>query len=194
MFRTQDKLKVLALLEGATVAGRTTLAAIDGLGGAGKSTLAAQIAEEIERSAVVSVDDFYRPITASARAELGPKDGYDRYFDWKRLRDDVLVLLSRGSRARYRRYDWATGRLAEWQEVEPGGLVIVEGVYSMRPELRPFYAATVYVDTPRDRRLERMRNRGNEDVSWLDHWMAAEDWYEEHERPKEHADLVVDGS
>ena len=95
MFRTQDKKKVLALLEGATAAGRTTLAAIDGLGGAGKSTLAAQIAEEIERSAVVSVDDFYRPMAASARAELGPKDGDDQYFHWQRLRDDVLVPLSR---------------------------------------------------------------------------------------------------
>ena len=78
--------------------------------------------------------------------------------------------------------------------MEPRKLVVVEGVYSLRPELRPHYTVTLYVDTPRERRRERLLSRSYEDVSWVEHWMASEDWYEEHERPKDHADLVVDGS
>ena len=194
MFSIGTRMKVLELVEGASVAGRTTLVAIDGLGGAGKSTLAAEVLEDLQKPAIVGVDDFYRHLAAAERAELGPEDGYDRYFDWERLRDAVLAPLSREFRSRYRRYDWATNRLAEWHEVKPGRVVIVEGVYSTRPELRQYYRVTVYVDTPREQRLARMLNRTYEDVSWVEHWMAAEDWYEGHERPKEHVDLVVDGS
>ena len=193
MFQTRDKAKVLALIQRATAASLTTLIAIDGLGGAGKSTLAAQVREALEDAAVVGVDDFYRPIAATERARLGPKEGYDRYFDWERLRDEVLVPLSRESRARYRRYDWATNRLAEWHEVEPGSVVIVEGVYSTRPELRPYFGATVYVDTPRAQRLARMLDRGYENLLWAEHWMAAEDWYVNHVRPFESVDVVVQG-
>ena len=188
------KMKVLALVEAASVPGRTTLVAIDGFGGAGKSTLAAQLVRELTDPAIVGVDDFYRPLAAAERAELGPKDGYNRYFDWERLRRAVLAPLRREVRARYRRYDWATNRLAEWHEVNPGRVVFVEGVYSTRPELRHYYAVTVYVDTPREQRLARMLDRAYENVSWVERWMAAEDWYEEHERPKEHVDLVVNGS
>ena len=193
MFSDQDKSKLLALIERASAAGGTTLLAIDGLGGSGKSTLASQVLESLQAAAIVGVDDFYRPMSANQRAELGPKEGYDGYFEWERLRDAVLVPLSQGRRVRYRRYDWITHRLAEWREVEPGRVVIVEGVYSTRPELRPYFDVKVYVDTPRERRLARMLDRGYEDTLWVEHWMAAEEWYLEHERPWEHADLVLGG-
>jgi uridine kinase len=184
---------VLSLIDGASVASRPTLVAVDGLGGAGKSTLAAQLLEAIDGSAMVSVDDFYRPMTATERAELSPEGGYDRYFDWRRLRDSVLGPLSRGLGARYRRYDWATNRLAEWRSIEAGRAVIVAGVYSTRPELRSYFGVTVYVDTPHGQRFERLSSRGYDDLSWVEHWMAVEDWYEENERPGEHADLVLYG-
>ena len=195
MFSNPDVAKVLSLVEGESVAGRTTLVAVDGLGGAGKSTLAEQLLKALERSVVVNVDDFFRPMTAIERSELDPEDGYNQYFDWKRLRDYVLRPLGRELRARYRRYDWARGKLlAEWHVVEPGGVVIVEGVYSTRRELRPCFGVTIYVDTPREQRLARMLERGYSDLTWVEHWMASEDWYEEQERPKEHVDLVLYGS
>ena len=174
--------------------GRTTLVAIDGLTCAGKSTLAGQVAGELQDAAVVDVDDFYRPMAAEERAMLGPKESYDRYFDWERLLRDVLVPLSTHSRARYRRYDWVTNGLAEWHEIEPRGVVIVEGVYSTRPELRPYFSVMVYVDAPREVRLARLLDRRYPDVSWVDHWMAAEDWYAEHVDPANQVALVVHGS
>ena len=194
MFHQLEEKKILALVEKASVAGRTTLVAIDGLTCAGKSTLAGQVADALQDAAVVGLDGFYRPLAAEERATLGPKESYDRYLDWERLIRDVLVPLSRHSRARYRRYDWVTNALAEWHEIEPRGVVIVEGVYSTRPELRPYFSVMVYVDAPRKVRLARLLARGYADISWVDHWIAAEDWYVEHVRPARQVALVVDGS
>lgn len=64
------------------------------------------------RATVVHGDDFYRPMAHGDRLLLSPQDGYDRYFDWQRLRDRVLVPLASGSAARYQRYDWPTGQVA----------------------------------------------------------------------------------
>ncbi|MCH8205398.1 MAG: uridine kinase [Chloroflexi bacterium] len=194
MFPDRDVTKLLGLVTRTLATGRTTLVAIDGLGGAGKSTLAAQLRGALDSGSIVAVDDFYRPMTESERGRLTPEDGFDEYFDWARLRDEVLVPLSEGSRSRYRRYDWVTNTLAEWHEIEPGGVVIAEGVYSTRPELRPYFDVTAFVETPREQRLARMLDRLYDDVAWVERWMAAEDWYLEHIRPGDHVDLVVDGS
>jgi uridine kinase len=83
------------------------LISIDGPGGSGKSTLAAEVADRLspERAAVVHGDDFYRPMPAEERLLLSPQEGYDRYFDWQRLRDQVLIPLASGTAAQYQRYD-----------------------------------------------------------------------------------------
>lgn len=170
------------------------LVAIDGLGGAGKSTFAAELSAHLPNSCIVGVDDFYRPMEHANRSKLVPQDGYKQHFDWQRLRDEVLKPLIRRRRARFRRYDWATNGLANWRDMAPQDVVIVEGVFSTRPELRPLLGVTVYVDASREVRVAHMRARRYEDLNWLESWMAAEEWYVNHIRPAEHVDVVLDGS
>ncbi len=194
MFFDSDIGSAVDLIGRATPDGGALLVAVDGMGGAGKSTFAAELSARLPGSSLIELDDFYRPMTEEERASLPPRDAYERYLDWRRVLDEALEPLSGRLPARFRRRDWITGSLAEWREVAPGGVVIVEGVYSTRPEFRPLLAAAVYVDTPREQRAARMTARRYEDLDWLDHWMAAEDWYVENLRPAERADLVVDGS
>ena len=194
MFSRSDLHKVLDLIDRRSSADRTLLVAIDGLGGAGKSTLAVELSAELPAASIVEVDHFYRPMTDAERKKLSPREGYEDYFDWKRMFDEVLEPLSEQRLSRYRRYDWSTNSLAEWRETRPAGAVIIEGVYSTRPEFRPLLGVTVYVNAPREQRLARMIARRYENMEWLEHWMAAEDWYIENVRPADHADLVVDGS
>jgi uridine kinase len=166
------------------------LVGIDGAGGAGKSTLANGIGEACGgRAAIIRCDDFYRPLNAQGT----PEEAYEKYFDWRRLRDEALLPLRNGQPARYQRYDWSIDSLAEWITIEPREIILVEGVFSTRPELRTLLEVTLFVETPRDERIRRMSARPQPSISWIDRWMAAEDWYLATIAPHRTADLVIEG-
>jgi uridine kinase len=171
----------------------TLLVGIDGCGGAGKSTLARALAATVPAATVVEFDDFYRP-SDERRARRDGEVGGD--FDWRRVRDQILVPLADDRSARYQRYDWGEDRLAEWHQIQPGGVVIVEGNYSTRSELRDFYDFTIWVDAPRELRLERGLARGGENTRrrWLEDWMPEEERYLAAESPQTRVDMVIDGS
>lgn len=181
------------LLRTAHAQGSSRIVAIDGPGGSGKTTLAAAVSGHLDGSAIVHVDDFYRPMPDRERERLDAEQGYHRYFDWERLRDQVLVPLRDDRAARYQRYDWTTGRLGDWCEIAPGAVVIVEGVYSARPELAPYYHFTAYVDAPRDLCLRRVRARGENPEEWITRWRAAEDHYLHTTWPQTRVRLLVRG-
>ena len=167
---------------------------IDGPGGAGKSTLARELALLRDDVTVIAGDDFYRPLPERTRESLTPIEAVDLTFDWERLRDEVLGPLLRGEHARYRRYDWASGRLGEdTAEVRASGVVVVEGVYVARPALRGHLDVIVVVDVPRELCLARQLARGENDPGEIERWRAAEEWYFERQDPRRVADVVVDG-
>ena len=169
-------------------------AGIDGAGGAGKSTLADGVRDALLGDAsIIRCDDFYRPLVDAKYASLTPEEAYENYFDWHRLRDGALMPLRSGKPARYQRYDWSLDQLAEWIETEPREIVLVEGVYATRPELRRLLDLAIFVETPRAERMRRMRARGQDSDSWIARWMVAEDWYLKNIDPASAADLVLDG-
>ena len=174
-------------------ADETTIIAIDGPGGSGKTTRAATVAELLEGVPIVHGDDFYRAMPEHERAQLDPQQGYQRYFDWQRLRDQVLAPLRAGQSARYQSYDWATGQLTAWHEITPGTTVIVEGVYSARPELTSYYHLIAYADTPREICLQRVRVPGENSEEWIRRWRAAEDLYLRTTWPQTRVQLLVRG-
>lgn len=172
------------------------LIGIDGRGGSGKSTLARRIAALAPDTTIVEFDDFYRPSPQRRRRrEIGDIEiGGD--FDWRRVRDQMLEPLAAHGSARYQRYDWDRDELAEWHEIAPAGIVILEGNYSTRPELRDFYDLTIWVEAPHDLRLHRGLERDGQEARarWLNEWMPEEDRYLAAAHPDEHVDFVIDGS
>ena len=172
---------------------------IDGPGGSGKSAFAEKLSQQFAalRVAVASVhnDDFYfeSGIRSRLPVHLKPVGGD---FDWIRLRDQVLVPLRSGKTAHYTRYDWASDRLAENHEVQPQGIILVEGVYSTRAELRELYDFRIWVECPRELRLSRGLARDGEAgrSRWVDDWMPAEDRYVDEHRPQAFADAIISGA
>jgi uridine kinase len=168
------------------------LVAIDGYSGSGKSTLARLLVER-HRASLVHMDDFYRVIDPDVRATLTPAEGINQYFDWQRVRGEALEPLRRGDPARFQRYDWNTNQLGLWQDVEPAGVVIIEGIYSARPELADLMDLRVLVQTPHTVRLERQLARNENSADWIARWAAAEQLYFDDILQRNPADLVVVG-
>ncbi len=166
--------------------------AIDGCAGAGKSTLARGIAARLSAAAIVRTDHFFRPLSEYPAGSLTPERAYELYFPWTRMRDEALMPLSLGQRAVYRRHEWTTNAPGELITIDPARIVIVEGVYSSRPELRHLLDAAIFVDAPPDLRRKRLVDRApGEDTGWIAPWTAAEDWYLDALHPRDRADLVL---
>jgi uridine kinase len=172
----------------------TLLIGVDGCGGSGKSTLAKMLKEELPEVTVVHKDDFYLPSSLLLKDEPANKPiGAD--FDWQRLSDQVLNPLSKDQDGHYQRYDWDSDSMAEFHTVPAGGIVIIEGVYSTRQELEHYYDWKIWVDCPREIRLDRgiQRDGAEARAMWENNWMVAEDLYVQQQKPHERADIVILG-
>jgi len=161
---------------------RTVFVGVDGPGAAGKTTFAARVAAAVPRATVVHVDDFAGPHVTE--------------WDWDRFHAQLVVPLSDGRPARYQRWAWDRDDGAEWQEVAPGHLVVVEGVSSTRDEVGLAWDVTVWVEAPGAIRLERVLDRDGAELMrrWLDDWMPSERRYITAQSPQDRADLIVSGT
>lgn len=179
----------------AAVGRRPALVGIDGQGGSGKSTFARAVAGGLGHAVVIEGDDFYRDLPDDERAALDAVAGVEQYFDWQRLRREVLEPVRRGDAIlRYQRYDWGRAAMGDWVEQPMPDVVVVEGVYTLRPQLLDLIDVAVWVETSEETRLRRQAERGeNEDV-WIRRWVAAEDHYVATHDPRSEAVLHVEGA
>jgi uridine kinase len=181
-----------SLIERRKTEDKRLFVAIDGGAGAGKSMLARGIRDQLRSVSILRTDDFFRPLNEHPIVRMAPEKLYELYFPWQRMRDEALAPLRRGESAKFQKYDWSTDRLKEWVTVEPAEIVLVEGVYSSRPELRPMLDATIFVEAPGDERLRRVLAREpNTKGDWITPWMSAEDWYLNQIRPQDTSDLIL---
>jgi uridine kinase len=167
--------------------------AVDGHGGAGKSTIAAAVAFATG-AALVRTDDFFqRPPSRPGGAPDGGQ-ALAQYYDWRRIRAEVLEPLRGRRSAVFRRFDWAPGAgPGPWVTVEPSGLILLEGVFSAAPELSDLVDRSVLIDTPEPERLRRVHARVSPE-DWDTDWLAAEHAYFDVIRPRSSFGLIVPGT
>jgi uridine kinase len=107
-------------------------------------------------------------------------ENVERYFDWERLRAQAIMPLAQRTRAKYGRFDWATGHgLTKPASIEPRDVVLVEAVYAARRELDDLLDLKVLVEvsstTRQERRQQRTRTVSRDDPEFCDtRWNAAE--------------------
>jgi uridine kinase len=171
---------------------RPYVVAIDGRSGVGKSTLAARLSGELDAT-VIDGDDFFR-----GGVELrndAPSDRARDCIGWA-LQRPILEALRAGRDGRYFAFDWDAfdGSLAtEPTSVVARTFVVIEGVYSARPELHDLIDLRVLVQVPDATRLERLLAREGAIGPWERQWHEAEVWYFEHAAPPSSFDVLVDG-
>ncbi|MBS4192803.1 uridine kinase [Bacillus sp. FJAT-49705] len=173
---------------------QTFLLGIDGCGGAGKSTLAQSFKEVGGNNVtIIHMDDFYKP---SAFRKLVSNKAIGGNWDSERVKKQVLEPLSNNEQTKYQRYDWEKDIMAEWHNVPSGGLVVIEGCYSLIKTLNNYYNFKIWVDTPEELRLSRGIDRDGEEKRhlWEDLWMPAEDQYIKEQNPMGTVNLIIDGA
>ncbi|WP_425394054.1 uridine kinase family protein [Actinokineospora inagensis] len=160
---------VVRLVEAAPARlGRVRLVAVEGPSGSGKSTFARRLVGRLPGAALVPTDDF---------ATWDDPVGW-----WPRLVDGVLKPLSVGRAGRYRRIRWVNGvpEPGDWIDVEPVGILLVEGVSAGRRAVASRLSVLVWCDLPDPaERLRRTVARdGAESRVELRRWQDFEaGWY-----------------
>lgn len=136
------------------------LICIDGLAGSGKTTFAG-VVSTLSRAPVIQLDDIYpgwRGLDEVA-AEVLP----------------MLLDLAAGRTGRHRRWDWEQMAYVAEVEVDPTPLLILEGVGSGQRAWADLITVLVWLDAPREVRLQRGLERDGAAVrdQWI-HWQDDE--------------------
>ena len=161
--------------------------AIDGGSGAGKSTLAAYIAAHLEGVDVISTEEFLAPLS-----EQTSQPGTE--FDWRRLKEQVLLPLAKKKSIHYWRYDRQEPTMQQWIHVEPRRIVLIEGSYSSRLELASYYDVKIWIDTPEHIRLTRMVKKDGEHMrGYWQHYLPKETAHMASYLPQRYAEMIIDG-
>jgi uridine kinase len=154
---------------------------VDGPAGSGKTTLAEAVARHLGGAPVVHLDDLYagwaQPLGAALSARIAA---------W--LFDAWAVGLP----GRHLRFDWHTGRYADWCEVPAAPVVVLEGCGSAAAGVRDRACLVVWVEADPAVRLARGLARDGDALRerWLA-WQAAEERHFAADGTRAAADVLV---
>lgn len=172
--------------------------------GAGKTTLADALAGRLGAGAVpvirASVDGFHNPRATRYRLGRGSPEGFFRdSYDYGALRRVLLDPLSPGGSLRYRTavFDHRADspvQVAEERAI-PGSVLIVDGIFLHRPELRGYWDFSVFLDVRFEISIPRGAQRGEGSADPLDpsnrRYVEGQQLYLRECDPKAHATVVV---
>lgn len=169
------------------------LVSIDGPGGTGKTTLAQNIQLLDSSITVVHMDHFDLPTNGQLIGGPWKKEiGADT--DWRRLLSEVILPLREGMSSSYYPFDRETGRIGKREKIFPGGIVLIEGVFSMRKELFPSIDIAMWLTCSLDVRLRRALKRDGEKMRyrWEKDWIPMEERYVAEHKPQTYAHKIID--
>ena len=196
-------------LKNEDISNRVYIIGVDGLGGAGKTTLVnslkLQLQNENYYSYVLHIDDFIHP--KRIRYDSSKEEWYCYYnLQWRYdyLVKEILSPIKNGEIIdkqieRYNREsdEYFTQRV----NLVHGSVLILEGVFLQRKELKDYLDFIIYLDVPQEVRLNRVLARdsfigGLEDIKYKyeKRYFPAEEKYILEYSPIENADFVLKNS
>ena len=204
---TPERLAVLArVAEALPDLDRPLLVAVDGGDGAGKTWFADELAALlVERGRAIvraSVDDFHHPRSHRHAQGRTGETVWSRSFDYHALRLHLLDPWCAGAGEPYRcrHHDLATdAHLQEPSETVPEhGVLLVDGVFVQREELRGCWDLVVWLEVADEERVRRMAARDGVPVD-VSHpgqrrYLDAQQIYRDAADPLGSADFVVDNT
>lgn len=155
------------------------LVCVDGPAGSGKTTLADALARALPGATLVHCDELLQ--------------GWRGLPGLAATVEQLLIPLAEGRGSEWRRWDWLADGWAESHPVDPGGVLVLEGVGCWSPAIAHRVGVLVWVEAGSDLRLRRGIARDGEQMrAHWEQWRLDEDALFAELATREHADLVVD--
>lgn len=167
----------------------SSVIAIEGGSASGKSTLG-QLLESVYGCCLIHMDDFFlQPHQRTPQRLREPGGNVDR----ERFLAQVAPGLKDGTPFLYQQYDCSTGALLPPETKIPGKLTVVEGAYSMHPDLAALYDFSVFLDICPQLQKERICKRNSASMAerFFSEWIPLEKTYFTQLRVKERCDLII---
>ncbi|KAB7745349.1 uridine kinase [Nostocoides sp. F2B08] len=195
---------VEAVVAATPVPGRPAKVGVDGVDGSGKTTFAGELATAYRRSGrevhVVHLDDFLNPRAVRHRVGRSSPEGFVRdSYDLAAVRAAVLAPLGTGREHVIvpRVFDHVADRPVRAEPVTVGrdAVVVVEGLFLHRPELRESWDVSVFLDVPFEVSAARLAARdgspGDPEHPAMRRYVEGQRIYLRECRPQERATFVL---
>lgn len=156
--------------------GGRVIIAVDGIDGAGKTRFANGLASAFTEAGIATVragiDDFHRPRAERyARGRSSPEGFYRDSYDYATFRRVLIDPFREGATtAGSTGFQLAAFDLmrdapveAQWVTAPRDAVLIVDGIFLLRPELRGLWHWSVWLDVPLDIAYARLAARDGRD-------------------------------
>lgn len=184
--------------------------AIDGPDAAGKTMLADELAEHLAGKRPViraGIDSFHNSRAYRLRRGADSPEGYFLdSFDYEALRNLLLDSLGPEGSRRYRRaiFDYRVDDevAAPEEEAPANAILLFDGIFLLRDELRPFWDFSIFVHADFDEIVRRAEARDRELIGgaeavqerYRDRYIPGQQLYFTSCSPQEVADVVIDNT
>lgn len=187
--------------------GTRVLVVIDGPDAAGKTTLADAVARQLTRPTLrVSIDDWHNP--RDVRLQRGPESPLGYYmdsFDYDALTRCLLHPFRDGAtsvQTAHFNVKADAPAAAESEVPSPAAVLLLEGVFLLRPELRHHWDLSIYLHVPESVTLARAVVRDAEHIGGAEQvrrrydlrYLPGQVLYRDAASPLDEADVVIDNS
>ena len=185
---------------------RTLIIGIDGLGGAGKSTASEKLYKYFNDNryhvTLLHIDDFIYPKVIRYNDNYAEWECYyNLQWRYDYLINDVILPIKSGNdfNSKIELYDKDNDvYFSSDVNVPVGSIVIIEGVFLQRKELKDLFDYMIYIDIPEAVRLNRVLERDGYigerqqiKTKYNDRYFPAEHHYIEVCSPSKNADYII---
>ena len=147
---------------------------IDGKCGSGKTTLSNLLKEKYNCN-VFHMDDFFlQPYQRTEKRYNEPGGN----VDYERFESEILIPLSKHEDIDYSKFNCAKMRLEPKIHIPYKAINIIEGSYSMHPNLQKYYTHSIFLQLDEDTRLSRIKKRNPDTYNmFINRWIPLENLY-----------------
>ena len=164
---------------------------IDGYAGSGKTTLSKILSEELNAT-LIHVDDFYLPI------EKRNSDWFETpagNIDFSRLNDEVIIPFKKKETLIINKFNPRKQELEHLGKLNYNPKLIIEGSYSMHPEIKLDGTYKIFMKCNDIKQKERLIVREKDNyINFKNTWIVKELNYHQTFNIEKKSDQVIDTS